>query len=161
MPYSPTQLNDPTDLFSCQWNSGTNETYSCTHPLPGAMLWRVKRAKLEFVEIAVKVDRQIYWLKLSKCFFVVFLSNWCQANKPVSSIVLFSLLFCYCFLSTAAALEVGSMTKPSEGAARQASRQVEPALPVANGASSIELQTESLNCDGSSKLVVVAIITII
>lgn len=160
---SPTQLNELTDLFSCQWNSGTNETYSCTHPLPGAMLWRVKRLKLEFVEITVKVDKQIYWLKLSKCFFVfvVFLSNWCQANKPVSSIVLFSLLFCYCFLSTAAALEVGSMTKPSEGAARQAGSQVEPALPVANGASSIELQTESLDCDGSSKLVVVAIITII
>lgn len=64
-------------------------------------------------------------------------------------------------MSTAAAFEVGSMTKPSEGAARQAGRQVEPALPVTNGASSIELQTESLNCDGSSKLVVVAIITII
>lgn len=69
---SPTQLNELTDLFSCQWNSGTNETYSCTHPLPGAMHWRVKRSKLEFVEITVKVDKQIYWLKLSKCFLLYF-----------------------------------------------------------------------------------------
>lgn len=88
---SPTQLNELPDLFSCQWNSGTNETYSCTHPLPGAMLWRVKRSKLEFVEITVKVDRQIYWLKLSKCFFVLlyfFLIDAKQINR-------FQALFCF------------------------------------------------------------------
>lgn len=34
----PTQPNDLTDLYSCQLNSGTNETCSCTLPIPGAML---------------------------------------------------------------------------------------------------------------------------
>lgn len=141
----PTELNDLTNLFGCQLYSGTNETYSCTYAIPDALLWRVNRAKLEFVEIAIKVDRQIYWLKLSKCFFVaVFLSKWCQANKPVSSIVLFLLLFfVIVFCQLQCELEVWlNQEKGSAG------RQVEPALPVANDASSIELQTESLSATG-------------